>query len=203
MDHLRRGYINVYNNIGSLFSEEEKYKTCLLNNSNEIFEEIKRLMECNFPNLKPGVQPDYLEHEKYVYYDINLIYKKLIKNAIDNTVIINSAGDDGGPYPSALYFNSDSNDKIMRVSEEDKKNTNKILTNFNYNVWLPLNNKFKEKINNLYEAYKKLSEKEENIKKSLKDLVDNFNTGYIIEGYCHECDKIYHEKDITKLRPKL
>ena len=204
MEHLSHGYINIYNNICSLFSEEEKYKTCLLNNSNEIFEEIKRLMKCNFPNLKPGEQPDYIEHEKYVYYDINLIYKKLIKNTIENSVIVNSPGDDGGPYPSALYFNSSSNDKIMRVSKDDKKNINTILTNFNYNVWLPLNNKFKEKIEELCKKYTELRNNEKDIKNDIqKNIINNFKSGHIIEGYCKVCENIHNETDITKLRPKI
>ena len=45
--------------------------------------------------------------------------------------------------------------------------------------------------------------KESKFKKSLLSIIDLYVAGYVIEGYCHECDKIYHETDITKLRPKL
>lgn len=202
LQHLMHNYKNIYNSIGSLFIAEGKYKYQLNKIINEVFEDIKTLMSEQFHELEPGENSLSTKEGKLIYYDIKTIYLNLIKKIIKSSVIIGAHGINETK-PSYLYFNYPSNDIIMVIPLQDKPKTIDIVNKFMNSVWNPLNNKYSEKINKLYKTHNNLIKNEEDIKNSLQQIINGFKLGHVIEGYCDVCDKIYHETDITKLRPKL
>ena len=202
MKHLESGYKDSYDKIVAIFTKEKEYKEDLNRKINEIFKCIENLMNSKFPSLKPG--PNALEEQnnKYIYYNINLIYYKLVENIIEGNVKVERPNGEMGKFPTCLYFDEPSNYKIICDIFQNKKQVNELLNNF-IGVWKQLNDKFRDKIKNLNELCKRLKEDEDNIKSDLQKIINDFKSGHAIEGQCDVCDKIYNEKDITKLRPKV
>lgn len=198
MKHLKRGYKDYYNNIFSIFCREGEYKEQLNETIDEIFKCIKKLMNSKFPSLKPGPKPLDGPND----YDINLIYYKLVENIIEGNVKVNASNYYIVNFLTTyLYFD----EPLYRITcniFQNNEQIDAVLDDFKY-VWLQLNKKFETKIKNLNTICKELRDNEEDIKSSLQKIINDFKSGHVIWGYCDMCDKIYHEKDIKKLRPKV
>ena len=74
---------------------------------------------------------------------------------------------------------------------------------FKENVWEVLKKEFENKIKSLNDNCNNLSKLESKFRDTINNIIDDYDSGHIIEGYCDVCNKIYHENDITKLRPKV
>ncbi len=199
--HLMHGYKEIHKGIGSLFAAEGKYRYQLNEAIKKIFNCIKTLMGNNFNCLEPGEDATSTKNGKLAYYNIYTIYYNLVENIIGNPVTINVRQlDKDPPY---LYFNYPSNFIIMGITPEIQLKANEACKKFKDSVWNPLNKKYKEKIKDLYNIRNELRKYENEIKSRIQYIINDYNLGRAIEGYCDSCDKIYHETDITKLRPKL
>ena len=194
LSHLRTGYSNISNEIEELWKAENEYKNLLFDTSNEMVKRTMELMEHNFPDKTP------LEENKYKGYNLEQMLNILlysIKNNIENLVFDESQ--------NIIY--PEIGKKLGNVPSWKKQEITQFTTEefnkFKDNVWMKLKSEFKGKIETLYGNKKSLSDKEYKLKKSIKDIIDKYKSGHAIEGYCDICEKIYHETDIKKLRPKV
>lgn len=187
--HLKYGYANIYNNIDGLYKAENDYKNLLSNTLNELTKITMELMKHSFPDKAPFED----ENNDYKVYDLENLLNTLVYSIISNTENNNKLLFDGyrtiSPDADIISFYL----KLPNV-EYNK---------FKDNVWNILNNEFKEKIKTLNGNKERLSGKEEELKGSIKNIIDDYDSGHAIQGYCNICKKIYLETDITKLRPKI
>ena len=188
VSHLHEGYKLVCKQIGELWNAENNYKDSLSVILNDILKRVLELMNGNFPNLNPSTG---FINKCFNAYNIKKIIETLIESRMKNSEELAFNQKDGTIHPK-----SNITDIIAFL---DALQYNK----FKNNVWEPLNNEFKGKIDKLIKEFKELSDLEKEFTKSIENIIDDYKSGHAIEGYCDICDKIYHEKDITKLRPKV
>ena len=189
--HLEKGYPDVYEKMVELWQAEVKYKDSLSNTLNDILKKAQELMESNFPALSPSLK--FVKKGENSYNIVAMI-QSLLKDLVNNIEDLKFDQTLG-----TVEIDSINSHTIVFFSPSDYDNYHK----FENNVWKPLNNEFKEKINKLNENNNNLSKLESKFQDSIRNIIDDYDSGHSIEGHCDVCDKIYYEKDITKLRPKV
>ena len=189
LSHLGSGYSSIYNNIKGLYKAENEYKNLLYNTLNELTKRTMELMKHNFPDKAPFED----ENNDYKVYNLEKLLDTLVYSIIRNTENNNKFLFD------AYRIISPDADMLIEFFQLNSEEYNK----FKDNVWNILNNEFKEKIKTLNGNKERLSGKEEELKGSIKNIIDDYDSGHAIQGYCNICKKIYLETDITKLRPKI
>ena len=169
-----------------LWDAELEYKKYVEANITVIFDLIKETMAVQFPILKPKL--DYGEPSSY---NIKKIFDELVRNAEGEKVYISFKEEN----KNGIFFGDDASAFVHMEKNEAEK--------FISEVWIKLKNDSQEDLKKIMDYNKKILIKESKFKESLLDIIALYVSGHIIEGYCDICDKIYHEKDITKLRPKI
>ena len=188
ISHLNEGYPDIYTEMEKLWKSENEYKDQLSGTLSDILKRAQELMKSNFPTLSPSLE----DIEKiFNLYNIKTIITTFIESIVENKVKLEFDQTNG-----ILYLKPDKNDIIANFNIS-------LYNKFKDNVWKPLNNEFEEKINKLNENYNNLFKSENEFINSIKNIIDDYKSGHAIEGYCNICEKIYHENDITKLRPKV
>ena len=185
-NHIETGYYNIYKNMKELWSEELDYKICIEENIRGILNMIKETIGIQFPELKPS-----LDYNESYSYNIIEIFWELVRNAKDENVHINLIERN---QHGLSFENNDSIFVHLLTSDAEK---------FINEVWVNLKEKSYDSLKNIINYNKRMLSKESKFKKSLLNIIDLYVAGHAIEGYCDVCDKIYHETDITKLRPKV
>ncbi len=188
ISHLNEGYPDIYTEMEKLWKSENEYKDQLSGTLSNILKRAQELMKIDFPTLSPSLE----DIEKiFNLYNIKIIITTFIESIVENKVKLEFDQTSG-----IIYLKPHKNDIIAHFNIS-------LYNKFKDNVWKPLNNEFEEKINKLNENYNNLFKSENEFINSIKNIIDDYKSGHAIEGYCTICDKIYHEKDIIKLRPKV
>ncbi len=189
VSHLEHGYPNVYNKLEELWKAENKYKDSLLDAFDEILKRIVELMKNNFNNIQPSLENIGKNTE---LYNIKVMFKALIFSIIENSKLDYYPENSGAVVYPKLY----NDDAIVHLNK-------KCYEKFKENVWEVLKKEFENKIKSLNDNCNNLSKLESKFRDTINNIIDDYDSGHIIEGYCDVCNKIYHENDITKLRPKV
>ena len=184
--HLQKGYQDVYAKMEKLWESENIYKDSLYIALNDILKRAQELMKINFPNLNP-----LLKNGQPNSYYIKGIVTTLIGGMIENDEKLEFE-----QILQQIYSKVESDYIIANVDDS-------FYNKFENNVWKVLNDKFKTQINDLKKKYENLSKDEKEFTNSINNIIDCCNSGHSIKGSCDVCNKIYNEKDIKKLRPKV
>ena len=186
--HLQEGYPDLPNKMMELWEAEDKYKDLLSNSSNDMLNRILELMKNHFPLLSPSLEDIKTNHNLY-----NI--KKMI-----NTLLLSMLAEvnqlEFDEERDIIYSHLYNNDIIAYFTFTE-------YNEFKSDVWDQVNKEFKKQIDILIENYYSIGKLEIKFRNSMKNIIDDYDAGHSIKGYCDICEKIYHETDITKLRPKI
>ncbi len=184
--HLESGYENTYKNMVDLWNAELVYKNYVVETIGDILKNITRVMRENFSKLKASIRDNEPSS-----YNITQIFWELVRNALGYKVNINFKVEN----KHSLFFENNTSAFIHLLTIDAEKFINE--------VWDKLKTDSQKDLENLINYNKRILDKESIVQKSILGIIDLYVAGHVIEGYCDVCGKIYHEKDITKLRPKL
>lgn len=184
--HLQNGYPDIYAKMEKLWECAKTYKDLLDSVFNGILKRVQELMKINFPDLNQSSM-----NTKPNSYYIKGLITMLITGIFENDEVL-----EFDSINRLIYSKVEGEQIISNVNDS-------FYNKFKNNVWKILNDEFKRQINDLYEKNENLLKAECKFENSINKIINEYNSGHVIEGYCDICQNIYHEKDIKKLRPKV
>lgn len=190
IEHIKSGYKEINRILDEILEEETKYLEELNLVLPELYNSIKRLMDCNFKDLTPSISLGQLN-----CYSIYKIFLGVVKESLrENSNLISEQNVENN-----IYF--------IEIKEDDEPSLTMVETDsiifqeFKQKVWDLLIEGYKGKIKELQTKQSNIIEKEKDWNKKINTIIDAYRTGFTMRGKCEICEYLINEKLLKNIRP--